>query len=53
MITRKETITTLTKQLFQQFQPEERLKFIGNIYMNLDFYVRVRAYEKRISGQQP
>ena len=26
---------------------------IGNIQINLDFYVRVRAYEKRVSGKQP
>ena len=27
--------------------------FIGNIQVNLDFYVRVRAYEKRVTGKQP
>ena len=26
---------------------------IGNIQINLDFYVRVRAYEKRVNGKQP
>ena len=27
--------------------------FIGNIQVNIDFYVRVRAYEKRVTGKHP
>ena len=26
---------------------------MGNIQMKLDFYVHVRAYEKRVNGKQP
>ncbi len=26
---------------------------MGNIYRNLNFSVRVRAYEKRVTGMQP
>ena len=28
-------------------------RFMGNIQMNLDVYVRVRAYEKRVTAKQP
>ena len=29
------------------------IRVIGNIYMNLDFPLRTRTYEKRLTGKQP
>ena len=44
-----------TMKRMEKYTPSSYLFgfFIGSIQKNLEFYVRVRAFEKRVNGKQP